>query len=235
MSKTVWPRQFPSGVADEAGQYALYRAREGRLAALRLDDGRVLWRSEAQLQPLLLGAGLALALAVSPPRVVALALEGANAGRPVWASPALPWPEWASGADAKSLQCDLEAAWLDADVGLHWTVRRVYSGGAPMGRSRPAGDVASGCCRLDAASGALLPLTDWPERGAEGAAASAGVDDPAVLAQHRLGARLYRLVARPAGGGVRTALVALDAATQAVRWEVILDEGPRRPAPALRP
>lgn len=234
MSKTIWPRQFPSGVADEAGRYALYRGREGRLAALRLADGHVLWRSEAPLQPLLLGSGLALALALAPPRVVALAIEGENAGRPVWTSPPLPWPQWAGVPDPKSVQCDLEAAWLDGDVALHWQVRRLYTGGAPLGRSHPAGDVASGSCRLGAASGAMQPLADWPERGADSSGPQA-VQDPAVLAQHRLGARLYRLVARPAGGAMQTSLMALDAGTQAVRWEVILDEGPRRPAPKPRP
>ena len=234
VNDAVWPHDFPGGVADASGEHALYRDRQGRLVALRLDDGRMLWRSEASLRPLLIGAGLALGLAAQPPRVVALALEGASAGQPAWISLPLPWPEWAAAADTASVNLELEAAWLGKDLGLRWHLRRLYAGGARPGPGQTGREESTGACRIDAVRGAMHPLQQWPER-ADNKAPLDAVEDPQVLAQHRIGERHYQVVAHDAGSVRRTVLVAHDAAAGHLLWEHLIDEGARRSPAPLRP
>ena len=234
MTDPVWPQHFPGGVADAASRYALLRDQQGRLLAVRLDDGHVLWCSEASLLPLLLGAKHAVGLAVSPPHVVALALEGTQAGKVACTSAPLPWPAWALTADPGLVDLDVEAAWLGNDVGLHWHLRQRRTGGAPPGPNQSVREVADGQCSMDIESGSVQALASWPTRPT-GFAQAEEVADPQVLAQAQLGAQRYRLVAKESAAGLRTSLVAQDATHGRLLWEQVLGDAPRRPAAALRP
>lgn len=231
MTAPVWPRSFLGGVADAAGTHALLRDRRGRMIALRLDDGQLLWRSEVPLQPLLVEGDSAWGLAVAPPRVTRWALAGPQAGQMVCASAPLPWPAWASAADPARVEVALEVAGLDADLGLRWQLRQRYAGGAPP-QSGVAREASSGACRIDASTGALGAATPWPARPADAVGADEALD-PKVLAQSHVGARRYRLVAHDVGGVLRTSLIAHDA-EERLLWERVLDEAPRRSPPALR-
>jgi hypothetical protein len=234
MSKAVWPQAFPGGVADEAARFALWRDPQGRLVALRLADGQVLWRSPPGLQPVILGHGWAVGAAVSPPHLIAFTLEGPSAGAPAWRSAPLPWPEWAAVADPARVERLLDAAWLGTRLGLHWSLHQRYTGGAPPDAAHAKNAACSGACVIDPATGDVQPLAAWPARPAPHALPEPS-DDPRVLGQCRLGDRRYRVVAQEASGLRRTVLEALDATSGQRLWECLLDESPRRPPRALRP
>jgi hypothetical protein len=231
-------------VADAEFHHALWRDVSGHMVALRLSDGCVLWRSAEAMWPLLLGAGLALGLSLSPPSVVALALAGSDvnegAGRVRWRSLALPWPEWAARQTELSA-ADIRAAWLGESILLRGHLRPIYKGGAPPGpmRSKPA--PAVGSCQFDAASGAMHEGVSWPA-GAEaanpGSADASGEHD--VLTECEYGGVQYRLVHRPAhrdesGMAVQIALVSHDVARGHLLWDLTLEETNRRAPRALRP
>ena len=250
MSQPAWAQAFPGGVADAELQHALWRDRGGKLVALRLADGQLLWRSAQPLVPLLLGHGLALGLALSPPRVVALTLEGAAAGAERWCSDALPWPEWALQLAAPSAAMDVQAGWLDAAALLRWHLRPVYSGGAAPGPAQAKAAAAVGGCLLDLEAGQLrrAPADAVNAVGADAAAAAQAAApsqtpsaDPTVLARQVLGGVQYSLQQSvqqkpPANvaGLVQTTLIAHDLARGHLLWQATLDEAPRKAPRALR-
>jgi len=231
----VWPRPFLGGVADVLGHRAIRRDAEGRLVALNLDEGRLLWRSAMPLQPLLVAGELALGLALAPPRVLALSLVGASDAPPVWTSAKLPWPDWAATtSDETGFDLELDAARIGDAVALAWQLRRRYTGGAPPGKGRARPAPVSGACAVALSDGRILPALPLPARPADDAPAEA-VDDPGVLAEQRLGAATYRLRAVDSGGMLKTVLHALDARQGTPRWECVLDETPRRRPMPPRP
>ena len=234
MTDPIWPRYFPGGVTDANAEHALLRDPRGRMMAVGLDDGRVLWRSETPLLPLLLGTALAVGLAQSPPRVMALALEGANTGRAVWTSLPLAWPTWADLPDPGLVDKEIDAVWIGGDIGLHWRLRRLSAGGASPGPNRPPPEVAVGQCGIDSESGAVRPLSAWPTRP-PGFAQTEAVPDPHVQAQAHVGAKRYRVVAMDSPSGLRTSLVAHDAEQGHLLWEQALGDAPRRPPTQPRP
>ena len=242
MSQPIWAQAFPGGVADAELQHALWRDRSGKLVALRLADGQLLWRSAQPLWPLLLGQGLALGLALAPARVVALALLGGAAGTQRWCSQTLPWPEWAARLQAPTSAMDLQAGWWDGSAVLRWFLRPVYAGGAAPGPSRAKAAAAVGSCLLDAASGVLSPAPAGfdavTESAAPQASSHAPSEDPAVLARQVLGGVQYSLQqhapADAPGGTLHTALVAHDLARGHELWRCALDEAPRKAPRALR-
>jgi len=238
MSLPVWAQPFPGGVADADLQHALWRSASGQVVALRLADGQVQWRSAEPLWPLLVGHGLALGLAASPSRVVALVLQGEGAGSERWRSDALPWPDDAAAPPGNAASA-LHAAWLDGHILLRWQLRPLYRGGAApsASRARPAG--SAGSCLLDAATGALLSAPADVDDPAVQAPLQLPSDDPAVLAQTLLGGVTYRLQRQPlAGDKVQTALIARDAERGLPLWSSTLEEArydkPGKGPPALR-
>ena len=219
MSQPFWAQAFPGGVADATLLHAMWRDRSGRLVAVRLADGLLLWRSAQPLMssvssvplvPLLLGHGLALGLALAPARVVALALAGDAAGAERWRSDPLPWPEWAARLEAPSAAMAVQAGWLDDRIVLRWHLRPVYGGGAAPGPAR-AKAAAVGSCLLDAADGTLHeapaglssassePLlqapsqasSQWPAQALAQEPSQAPSDDPTVFARQVLGGVQY--------------------------------------------
>ena len=246
MSQTVWAQAFPGGVADAEVQHALWRDHHGHLVALRLADGRLLWRSAQPLVPLLLGHGLAFGLALAPARVVALVLKGDSAGSERWRSEPLPWPDWAARLDAAASAMDLHAGWLDERIVLRWQLRLAYKGGAAPGPSRAKSVAAVGGCLLDVASGAL----DKAAAGSDSADPVAAPDakprpavhrpseDPHVLARQVLGGVQYSLLQRAVPGAqgdtLHTTLAAHDLARGLDLWQRALDEAPAKAPRALR-
>ena len=236
MSQPAWPQAFPGGVADAELQHALWRDRSGKMVALRLADGQLLWRSAEPLWPLLLGHNIALGLALSPPRVVALALDKAGAER--WRSDTLPWPEWASHLDTRSSAMDVHAGWLGQRILLHWHLQPAYTGGAVPGRSRAKPAAAAASCLLDAASGALEPAPVAFDSARPEPAPQEPSDDPQVLAQQQLGGVRYRLLQRVLPGApgdtLHTVLIAHDLARGQDLWQCALDETRAKAPRALR-
>jgi len=229
MSDPVWSRPFPGGVADASGRHALLRDAAGRCALLRLSDGQLLWRSTEPLRPLLVDDELAVALAMAPPRVVALALEGGER----WRSAALPWPEWTADEPELGHASDLHAAWMSGDVLLRWQLRRPRGGGA--GRAVKIMPAPVGSCRIDRASGSLQAIDPPPAPTFDAVPTDASAD-PDVLAQSVHAGVRYALVRRADGGVVRTALQAYDPSGQGdARWTCALDEFERKRPPPHRP
>ena len=254
MSQPVWAQAFPGGVADATLQHALWRDRSGRLVAVRLADGLLLWRSAQPLMssvssvplvPLLLGHGLALGLALAPARVVALALAGDAAGAERWRSDPLPWPEWAARLEAPSAAMAVQAGWLDGGIVLRWHLRPVYGGGAAPGPAR-AKAAAVGSCLLDAADGTLHEApaglasasSEALLQALAQAPSQAPSEDPTVFARQVLGGVQYSVQQQQpstaTGDTLHTALIALDLARGQELWRCALDEAPRKAPRALR-
>lgn len=233
MNTPVWPKAFPAGIADPSGQFALVRQSNGRLMAVRLHDGNVVWRQrhDVALQPLLVDSRQAVALSTSHAQVFAFSLHTAAAGAE-WVSARLPWPEWATDANAQSVQSDCDAIWLGQDMGLRWELRLLYRGGAKPGPARPMGQTATGTCRVDLRSGGISSLPTWPE--GPGLLGWEPSQDPMVVAQCRINDREYRLTTRHEGSTVITSISARDVLTGHVFWEVPLDEVVPRGPPPLR-
>jgi hypothetical protein len=234
MSTLVRAQPFPGGVADADLEYALWRSGSGQVVALRLADGQVLWRSAEPLWPLLLGHGLALGLAPSPVRVVALAFQGEGAGSERWRSNALPWPDDAAAFPVNAASA-LQAAWLGSHILLRWQLRPLYAGGAAPGPSRARPAANAGSCLLDAATGALQSAPADVDGPAAQTLPQLPSDNPAVLAQALLGGVTYRLQRQPlAGDMVQTVLIAHDTKRGLDLWSSTLEET-RHPKPrALR-
>ena len=261
MSQPVWAQAFPGGVADATLQHALWRDHSGRLVAVRLADGLLLWRSAplrmpvmsvmplmplVPLVPLLLGHGLALGLALAPARVVALALAGDAAGAERWRSDPLPWPEWAARLEAPSAAMAVQAGWLDDRIVLRWHLRPVYGGGAAPGPARAKAAATVGSCLLDAADGTLheapagLASASFETllQALAQAPSQAPSDDPTVFARQVLGGVQYSVQQQQpstaTGDTLHTALIALDLARGQELWRCALDEAPRKAPRALR-
>lgn len=229
MSEPIWSRPFPGGVVDPAGRRALLRDAAGRCALLRLADGQLLWRSAESLRPLLVDEQMAVALAMVPPRVVALSLDGGER----WRSAALPWPEWTADAPELGSTSDLHAAWMEGDVLLRWQLRRPRGGGA--GRALKIMPASVGACRIDRASGTLQAI-DPPALPIPDVVPAAASADPDVLAQSVHADVRYALVRKGDGGVLRTALQAYDASGEgSARWTCALDEIERKRPPPHRP
>jgi hypothetical protein len=229
MSEPIWSQRFPGGVADASGRHALLRDAAGRCALLRLADGQLLWRSTEPLRPLLVDDELAVALAMAPPRVMALSLQGGER----WRSEALPWPEWIADEPELGSTSDLHAAWMDGDVLLRWQLRRPRGGGA--GRAAKVVPASVGACRIDRASGSLQAIDPPPVPSLEAAPVAASAD-PDVLAQSVHAGARYALVRRGHGAVLRTALHAYDLSGQGdARWTCALDEIERKRPPPHRP
>jgi YD repeat-containing protein len=232
-SAPLWPRAFPGGIADAAGRHALWRDAAGRLVALRLADGQRLWRGREAMWPLLLDEHRALALSFGPPRIVALALASPD-GTELWRSEPLPWPRWAVELPGPTAGTGLHAAWTgDAQALLTWRLQALHGGGAPLPRDRrPA--PATGACTVDAASGRLQMLAQWPQPPAMRGETLAS-DDPSVQARATLDGIDYRIVQQRTGERTKTLLSAHDIARSRTLWNCELDEIEPRPPRALRP
>jgi len=232
-SDVIQPVAFPRGIADVEGQHACVLDRSGRLAAIALESGTVLWRSSEALRPLVIAHGEVIALRTGPPAVcIALALEAANAGSPQWSSDPLPLPTWAFTDGA---QLSIAAQMRGTAIELHWLARARYRGGAAPSREvrEQAARDAEGSLAVDRSSGKVTPIST-PAPIVPAAAMEPGPATADVLERQRIGEHWYQLAVAAATNNVRTLLRALDAKTGALRWETTIDEGPPRAPKPLR-
>ncbi|MEU3449225.1 hypothetical protein AB0H29_18705 [Streptomyces thermolilacinus] len=182
--------------------------------------------------------------AAGPVTVVVLDADG---GTERWESPPLDLPPWArpSLVDTPAFTLSADVAGGGRAVVLRWAARERYEGGAPPGPGTPEGAVreARGAVRVDLAGPSLvaLPAPPWPVEepgGPEPVAESpdgAGGPGPDVLEAGRVGALRVELAVRRGAATDALVLRAVDPGADAPAWEVVLDEGPRRPPPPPRP
>ncbi|OEJ93647.1 outer membrane protein assembly factor BamB family protein [Streptomyces thermolilacinus] len=250
---------IPRGVVGADGRRAVVHDRHGTLIALDTRTGTVLWRRGRRLRPCALtdGAVVAVRLGGAPE---AYGQGGAGAAGPVtvvvldadegterWESPPLDLPSWArpSLVDTPVFTLAAEAAGGGRAVVLRWAARDRYEGGAPPGPGTPEDTVreARGAVRVDLAgpSPAALPAPPGPveEAGEPGTVAEsphgAGPLGRDVLEAGRVGVRRVELAVRRGAATDALVLRAVDPGADAPAWEVVLDEGPRRPPPPPRP
>lgn len=231
-------RRFPGGIADAAGTRAALRDGQGRLLAVALDAGTLLWRSAEPLAPLLLPPGEVIACTLGPqPACVALRWAGPHAGEPSWTSqpiglPSPPDPDLRLAASAD------EAA---GTITVRWQGAARYRGGAAPGPAARAAAThgSQGAVVVDRRSGAVRPAAT--SRGAaatdlaDAEQAVAGAD-PRALASADLGPRRFELLLdETPDGRVRTVLRACASAGGAALWELTIDERPRTRARPPRP
>lgn len=231
-------RRFPGGIADAAGTRAALRDADGRLLAVALDAGTLLWRSTEPLAPLLLMPDEVIACTLGPqPACIALRWDGPQAGVPRWTSqpiglPSPPDPDLRLAAEADERAGTFTVRWQGA--------ARYRGGAAPGPAAREAATRgAQGAVLVDRDSGVVRPLP--ASRGA--APADLAADDPGVadpdpraLASTDLGTRRFELLLDEAPDGrVRTVLRARAAADGGTLWELPIDERRRAPARPPRP
>ncbi|CAL9578135.1 hypothetical protein [Streptomyces sp. enrichment culture] len=179
-------------------------------------------------------------------RVTVVVLD-ADGGTERWESPPLDLPPWArpSLVDTPAFTLAAEVADGGRAVVLRWAARDRYEGGAPPGPGTPEDAVreARGAVRVDLAGPSLeaLPAPPRPVEepgGPEPVAESpdgAGPRAPDVLEAGRVGVRRVELAVRRGAAADALVLRAVDPGADAPAWEVVLDEGPRRPPPPPRP
>lgn len=229
-------RRFPGGIVDAPGQRAALRDRQGRLIAVALDEGTLLWRSAEPLAPLLLPPGEVIACTLgAAPVCVALDWSGAHAGQPVWHSqpiglPSPPDPDLHLAAEAGDANT----------IAVHWQAASRYRGGAAPGATVRAAALqgAQGSVVVDRRTGAVstmgpsrsaTPMPDIADTALPGTAANA------VAAADIDGRRFELCVDELPDGVVRTVLRARDAAAGRTLWELPIDEAPRTRARPPRP
>lgn len=233
-------RRFPGGIVDAQGQRAALRDRQGRLLAVALEHGTLLWRSAEPLAPLLLPPGEVIACTLGlTPACVALAWSGDRAGQPVWTSRPIGLP---SPTDP-DLRMVAEAR--DAHtIAVRWHGAARYRGGAAPGPAvrSTALQGAQGSVLVDRRSGEVTPV--GPSRSATPADATLDdADDIALpgaaanaVAAADIDARRFELcVDDLPDGRVRTVLRARDRGADRTLWELPIDEAPRTRARPPRP
>ena len=238
-SGTIEAVAFPGGIADSGGRHACLRCRLGRLVAIELEYGTVLWRSVEALRPLVIAGDEVIALRTATPvSCVALALEGKSAGLERWASDPLPIPSWVEVGTPNPARFRITAAVNGPSIVVNWRARARYRGGAAPSAAvlKQAARDDAGTVAIERSRGKVTMLAapaglEFPPEPGDGDGDAA----PDTLEQARIGARRYELVLDQGRNNVRTVLRARDAQTGALAWETAIDEGPARPPGPLRP
>jgi hypothetical protein len=136
---------LPCGIADPAGRTGFLLGASGKIDAVDLVTGEVLWSADAR-RPLFAAGERLYALTADGQRPRLRAFDLANRGERVFESQPLTLPEWASILDGPdrffAVRCRLEKA----DVVLSWDARQPRSGREAVGTMRvslPSGDVTT--------------------------------------------------------------------------------------------
>lgn len=228
-------RHFLGGIVDAQAGRAALRDRSGRLIAVALEDGTLLWRSDEPLAPLLLPPGEVIACTLGPaPACVALGWSGPQAGRPVWRSqpiglPSPPDPDLRLVAEAPD----------DHTITLRWQGAARYRGGAAPGPAvrSAAQQGAQGSVQVDRRTGQVVPLgasrSATPAEPEEAEPAAVPGASPNAVATADIGGHRFELcVDALPDGGLRSVLRARDPAAGRTLWELPIDDLPRtRPRP----
>jgi hypothetical protein len=231
---------FPRGIASLSTSRAFMRDPAGRLLAIDLDTGKILWRTTEAMRPLLAGRDRVVALREVEPRVTSVTVLDADDGRQMSTSKPLPLPDWAPSAldDTADFSISAEAA-ADA-VLLKWDAQQRYRGGAAPGREveEAAQRHAEGRARVDLRTGEVsqapsgaMPEPSHPRRD-EKTVTPLPQD---VVEQHDLRGRRFQLVVhRRPEGKVQVVLRAVDPVALRTEWETVVDERPAERPRALR-
>ncbi|MGE0297293.1 PQQ-binding-like beta-propeller repeat protein [Pseudonocardia sp.] len=241
---------IPRGVVDDA-RLAAVHDRAGQVIALDPTTGAVRWRRGHGLRPCAITAGTVLAVAVagasgtSGPTLTVVALAEDD-GRELWSARLAELPEWARPGLDDSAEFTLAAQPRGEAVVLWWRASATYRGGAAADPERVAAHTreATGAVRVDAATRSVQPVAVPPvdEPGAGSTvptAVPAGV--PAVPADvvevaDTEALRVELAVVDEGPGAVEAVVLrGVDRASGDRRWEVTLDQAPRRGPPPLRP
>ena len=228
---------IPLGVADD-GRLAVLGTRNGQLVAIDPGDGTVRWRAGRGLRPCAVTAGAVVALRYLPPVPPEVVVLDGTDGRELWTAP-LPGPAPAlpGGQPSVELSCTVE----DGGVVLRWATATRYEGGAAPTRQvlEQSTHRAAGAVRIDLRARTVQAADAVEGEEALSAAAPASVPTaPPVLApdvvQHgRLGD--LRLELAVPSGTSQVVLRAVDAASNAQVWQVVVEEQAPRRRPPLRP
>ena len=230
-------QRIPRGVADD-DRWAVVGTRAGELVALDPRTGVVHWRQGRGLRPCAVTGQAVVAVRGQGPDGPEVVVLGRSDGRELWTAPLPVEAEWARRAVADDPTSSIDAAVEDDEqVLLRWRASTRYEGGAAPGPGVLAEHTrdAEGALRIDlrarsvqpAAPGELASSLQGPPATDEPAVPGPGPD---VVAAGRAG-RLRVELATPATGAV--VLRGVDQ-SDAVIWEVALEEQLRRPPP-LRP
>lgn len=231
-------QRFPGGIADAEGTRAALRDPQGRLLAVALDAGTLLWRSAEPLAPLLLPPGEVIACTLGPqPACVALAWSGERAGHPVWTSqpiglPSPPDPDLRLVADSSD-----DAA----TITVRWQGAARYRGGAAPGPAVQAASrsAAQGIAVVDRRTGRVShPAASRSAAPVDLAASDVALPgtDPEAIAAADVGARRFELCLHTLPDGrVRTVLRARDPKDGRTLWELPIAEAARTRARPPRP
>ncbi|HEX6675386.1 MAG TPA: PQQ-binding-like beta-propeller repeat protein [Actinomycetes bacterium] len=231
-------RRFPRGVAEPTATRAFVHDRAGRVLALDLATGVVLWRAGTALRPLAVVGEVVVTARVAPRSALEVVMLDAEDGQQLRVSNPLALPDWAQPSLDDTPDFTLRAETEDRAVLLYWAASAGYRGGAaPSTKVLAAAErQARGAARVQVDTGALEPLPEPAAALEHPDAPAAPVPDPEVLEQRDLGTNRFQLVARGgAGRSVQVLVRAVDRATGRTAWETVIDEEPRsRPRP-LRP
>jgi len=236
MTGRIAQARFPRGVADPSGERAYLRDQAGRLVALDLQSGNVLWRTTAPMRPLLARDDKVSAMRLAGPHALEVVVLDAANGRELNRSNPLVLPDWANVSLQDTPDFTLYAEEENGAFFLRWSARKRYRGGAAPNAKilEAARRDAWGRARVDLATGEIEELSN-----AAGAAPEPPPDEnpafstPDVLEQRDFGDKSFQLLARNiAGGAVQMLVRALDPKSGRVAWETIVDEASaQRPKP----
>jgi outer membrane protein assembly factor BamB len=228
---------IPLGVADD-GRLAVLGTRNGQLVAIDPGDGTVRWRAGRGLRPCAVTAGAVVALRSLPPVPPEVVVLDVADGRELWTAP-LPGPVPAPPGSRPSVElgCTLE----DGGVLLRWATAMQYEGGAAPSRQvlEQSTHRAAGAVHIDLRARTVQAADAVDGEEAFSAAVPTSVPTaapvlaPDVVQHGQLGDLRLELAVPP--GTSQVVLRAVDPASNAQVWQVVVEEqAPRRPPP-LRP
>jgi PQQ-like domain len=232
-------QRIPRGVAHD-DRLAVVATRAGELIALNPTTGAVRWRQGRGLRPCAVTATALVGVRGDDPNGPAIVVLDSEDGRELWTAPLPAVPHWAyrdiTDDPTIATTCTVEGE----QVILRWVATSRYAGGAAPGARvlREHTREAHGAVRVDLPSRSLQPAApDDPvvrdqDRALTAAATASGDLGADVLEAGRIGGVRVELAAPAATDAV--VLRGVDAADDAVIWELALDEKARRP-PHLRP
>ncbi len=243
--------RIPRGVLVD-GRLAVVHDNQGVVVALHPSTGEVRWRHGRGLRPCSIAGEVVVAVSVSPPTsgsapALGIVVLGEDDGRELWSAPAVELPDWARPALDDTPEFALSCTVFDGDqVVLRWQARAFYGGGAAAGPERVAAAAreARGAVRIDlrqrrVEQAPVDPLVVGSEDEQKRAPALAPELASDVIDYGEAGALRVELAVVPQGtsGAPVDAVVlrGIDVKAGDLRWEVALDEAPRRPPPKLRP
>jgi hypothetical protein len=129
---------LPGGVADAAGRTGFVTGPDGRIDAINLEDGKLLWKTKEAAHPLALHNGrLAASIPVSNKAncLRVLLFDTTQEGKRVLESEVVVFPDWVSVGLEYGRSFEVTAAeTVKDDLLMHWEARAIYVGGHPPSR-----------------------------------------------------------------------------------------------------